>query len=393
MKIIWLASWYPNQIHPFEGDFIQRHARAVSLYNPVTVFYVSQLVEHNSPKENKNIERINKDVTEKIIFFNFAKTRFVFLDKIVFNWRYYNTYRKVIKDYISKHGKPDLIHVHVPMKAGMIGKWIKKRWGVPYIVSEHSSHYNEGTGDNFFAKSFFHRHNVKRIFQEASAVTNVSGIVGNTLMSLFQLPNVQTIHNTVDTYFFCYNSQPVSKFRFFHASTLSEHHKNIHGILFAVSGLMKQRQDFELIIAGPASEVLKQKVIDLGLEPFVRLIGEVTYQEVASQMQKASAFLLFSRYENFPCVIIEALCCGLPVIASDVGGISEAVDDTNGILVQSENGEQLIQAMNKMIDGYESFNRLEIAEKAKGAYSFEVIGKEIFELYARELKDKGKIFL
>ena len=71
MKIIWLTSWYPNQIHPFDGDFIQRHARAVCLHNPVTVFYVSQLSEHNPTKENRNIERINEGVTEKIIFFNF----------------------------------------------------------------------------------------------------------------------------------------------------------------------------------------------------------------------------------------------------------------------------------------------------------------------------------
>jgi glycosyltransferase involved in cell wall biosynthesis len=45
--------------------------------------------------------------------------------------------------------------------------------------------------------------------------------------------------------------------------------------------------------------------------------------------KKADAFILFSRHENFPCVVIEALCCGLPVVASNVGGIAEAVDETN----------------------------------------------------------------
>src|SRR5687767_14204933 len=110
MRIIWLASWYPNQIHPFDGDFIQRHARAVSLYTPVTVFYVSQLGEYYQTKESKIIERVNEGVVEKVIFFSFKKTGLPFWDRIIYNWKYYNTYKKTIKDYFSKEDKPDFIH-------------------------------------------------------------------------------------------------------------------------------------------------------------------------------------------------------------------------------------------------------------------------------------------
>ena len=138
--------------------------------------------------------------------------------------------------------------------------------------------------------------------------------------------------------------------------------------------LSKQRQDFELVIVGPAYDELKEKVIESGLESFVKFTGEISYPEVALQLQQASAFVLFSRYENFPCAMIEALCCGLPVIAADTGGIREAVNEKNGILVESENEEQLLKAMNRMMDQYDQFDRKKISADAVQHYSYETIG-------------------
>ena len=73
-KILWLCSWYPHPGDPFEGDFIQRHAKALSLYAPVTVFYVSQEGSSKDVKKDKNIEQQTDGVSENIIFFRFKKT-------------------------------------------------------------------------------------------------------------------------------------------------------------------------------------------------------------------------------------------------------------------------------------------------------------------------------
>ncbi len=381
MKIIWLASWYPHPGNPYEGDFIQRHAKALSKFSDLTVFYVSQDGIDNEVEYDQTIENEYNGIREKIIFFRFKKSGIAILDKIIYNLRYYQTYKKSIRQYIDKNGKPDIIHVHVPIKAGMIGRWIKRKWGVPYIVSEHSSHYNENTDDSFYSKSIRYRYNVKKIFKEAKIVTNVSAAIGNRIKMLFDLKDIRVIRNTVDTNLFYYSDQKLSKFRFIHVSTLAEYQKNITGILNAVTSLSKQRQGFEFVFVGPATGELRQNVNSKGLSGIIKFTGEISYPEVALQTQQASALVLFSRYENFPCVIIEALCCGLPVIATDTGGIREASNEENGIMIQSENEEQLLNAMNRVINEYEKYDRRKIAEQGKKEYSYETIGRSFYDLY------------
>jgi glycosyltransferase involved in cell wall biosynthesis len=389
MKILWLCSWYPHRGNPYEGDFIQRHAKALSLFSPVTVFYVSQDGIAQNVETTEVIDQQINEVREKIIFFRFKKTGISIIDKLVYNLKYFSTYKKYIRQYIVTEGKPDIVHIHVPMKAGIIGRWLKKNWKIPYIISEHSSHYNGGTDDDFFNKSIRHQNMVKKIFFDAIAVTNVSAAIGNKLKSLFGLKDIKVIPNTVDTSLFFLKVHEPAKFRFIHVSTLAPYQKNIAGILNAITGLSKQRQDFELIMVGPAGDELKKKVVESGMDPFVKFTGEITYPEVAKQMQQASALVLFSRYENFPCVIIEALCCGLPVIATDTGGVREAVNNENGILIESGNEGQLVDALNRLMNTYHQYDRRKIATDASMQYSYETIGSAFNNLYKEVVKIKA----
>jgi glycosyltransferase involved in cell wall biosynthesis len=98
-------------------------------------------------------------------------------------------------------------------------------------------------------------------------------------------------------------------------------------------------------------------------------------------MQQAHAFVLFSNHENFPCVVVEALCCGLPVITSIVGGVAEAINTENGILITKEDQEQLTNAMLHMIENYKHYNRAEIAKAAAEKYSYATIAKQFVQLY------------
>jgi glycosyltransferase involved in cell wall biosynthesis len=318
MKILWLASWYPNPVDPFDGDFIQRHARALAKFTPVTVIYVAQLGVDFNVKNDKIIEREEEGVKEKIVFFRYKKTGLHLFDKFLYNLKYYRIYKKIIQQYFIEAEKPDIVHVHVPMKAGIIARWIFKKWNVPYIVSEQSSLYDRTAQGNFFTRKFLHRATTGKIFKDAVAVTNVSDTVGNLLKKTFDLSVVRVIHNTVNTEFFNYQEGSPSRFRFIHVSTLSPQ-KNVEGMLKVVSRLAKQRQDFEFVLVGPLNENVKEIIDKYGLEGTVICTGEISYPEVAHQMQNASALVFFSHHENFPCVIPEALCCGLPCIAKSNG--------------------------------------------------------------------------
>jgi len=242
-----------------------------------------------------------------------------------------------------------------------------------------------GSPDDFFDKNFIYRKEVTRVFREAAAVTNVSVTMGNIIKSLFNLRHVQIISNTADTSLFNYVSSGNKKFRFIHVSTLTESQKNITGIIRAIQKLSKGRKDFEFIIVGPVSKELKELMEAPGVEELVDFTGEISYADVSKQMKMASALVLFSRYENIPCVIIEALCCGLPVIATDVGGVKELINMKNGMLVQSDNEEELVGAMTRMIDGYNSFHREQISSNARGRFNYLTIGKQFHDLYQQVL--------
>src|SRR4030095_13513464 len=105
---------------------------------------------------------------------------------------------KTIKQYIGRNGKPRIVHVHVPMKAGLIARWLKRQYNIPYVVSEHSAHYKMGSHDDFFDKNPIYRKEVAGVFRDATAVTNVSIAMGNIIKELFNLRHVHTISNTAD---------------------------------------------------------------------------------------------------------------------------------------------------------------------------------------------------
>lgn len=381
--ILWLPSWYPNQLDAYTGDFIQRHALATSAFVPITVMHVVQsgpelYVPHSREQIYKNLH-----FEEHMLLPSFRPTGIKWLDRVRYNLRYHRYARKYLMQYFKENGLPLGLHVHVPMKAGLLALWVYKRWGIPFIVSEQSSHYIPGSSDAYYSKSKAHKLQVQRIFQKAAVVTNVSQCVGNMLKELFNRKEVFVIHNTVDTSLFYHSEKQNGRqevFTFFHASMLNEQ-KNIKGILRAFASLLQRTKNWQLVLAGPFDISLVDFIQQLGLTGQVQLRGMIPYEQVAKEMQAANAFVLFSRHENFPCVVIEALCCGLPVVAGDVAGVKEAVNATNGILVAPHDEAALASALYQIIETYQNYDRKEIARNSGRLYSFKAIGAQIFNLY------------
>ncbi|HEX3023943.1 MAG TPA: glycosyltransferase [Chitinophagaceae bacterium] len=382
MQILWLASWYPDFYEPANGDFIERHAIAVSKIIQVDLIHVVQAgADINTNEDFVHSKKGN--LREFVYSFSFQKWGWSWADKMRYNIYFIFYYQRILNKYASQFGKPDLIHVHVPMKAGILAIEFSDRWKIPFIVSEHSSMYDTVAADNFFRRSYFFRSNTKKIFQKASAVTNVSAAIGKKTEKLFGLKKTEIIHNVVDTARFNYQPKKEKNvFRWLHVSSLYPL-KNVEGIVEAFTLLNLIRQDWELIIVGNASQQLSNQVYKNGLSNKIKFIRELKHEDVAIQMQASSALVLFSRHENFPCVIIEALCCGLPVVSSNVGGVSEAINETNGLLVESGNVEALKNAFINMMDNYYQYNQTQISIHASKKYSEEVIGAQFVNLYAQ----------
>ncbi len=376
--ILWLASWYPSKTVPYNGDFIQRHAYAMSLYHQVIIVHTIHDPEAKSPLYYD--VTIRNNLAELIVYFRDKGPSISFVHKLHYNLRFFRESKKVIRQLFSMYGLPDVVHVHVPMKQGKIALWIKRKWHLPYLLSEHSASYLKTAPDNFFRRNIYYRNSVHEIFKQALAVTNVSETVGEVLQQTFQIRQFTVIRNTVDENLFYYKGKKEGPFRFIHVSTMN-YQKNINGLINGFEKFAGGRNDVQLILVGPIGEDTKQRIRNSEAVAKITFTGEVPYREVARLMQDADCFVLFSRYENFPCVIIEALCCGLPVITSDAGGAGEGIDASNGIIVPSENESALIEAMRKMKDDYR-YDRKMISENARQKYGYPRIGKEFSTLYS-----------
>lgn len=376
--ILWLASWYPTKTVPNNGDFIQRHAYAVSIYHQIVL--VHTIHDPNSEKSVYFDITKRKNLIELIIYFPDPGPGNSIFDKIGYNIRYYEVTRKIINDLFRNYSYPTFVHLHVPMKMGIIALWIKKRWKIPFLVSEQSASYLREAPDHYFSRNWYFRNCVKQIFKNALAVTNVSENVGSGLQKVFSISRLFVVRNTVDEKSFYFKEKSFEKFQFIHVSTLS-YQKNTEGLIKSFEIFADQRNDVELIMVGPVSANIRDIVNNSSVSSKITMTGEIPYEEVASRMQASNCFVLFSRYENFPCVIIEALCCGLPVITSNTGGAGEALDHTNGIVISSGDEAELVIAMSKIMAQYQSYNREKISQEARAEYNYSSIGMKFNEVY------------
>ena len=376
-KILWLASWYPNREDPFDGDFIQRHARSAALYNDIHVIVV---------KESKCVKTLETDITEseglkeQIIYFKTKAGVLSGLDKQL-KWR--KVYLNAIQEYIEIYGKPQLIHVQVPWKAGLIALEAKKRWGIPFIVTEHWGIYNTVVKDNYFTKSIFFKLAIKLIFRNTRLLISPSEYLAKSIQSLITPLKYAIIPNVVDTSLFYLNPEKKTKFTFLHVSNMVPL-KNVDGIIKAFKDLVEinDQTDVQLVLVGNKDDTYLEMAKLTGLlNKNIFFKGEISYSDVAKEMQSSHCLVINSEMENSPCVIGEALCCGLPVIATRVGGIPELITTKNGILIEGKQSHTLIERMLYMVNNYSSFNPLTIAEEASLKYSCKSIGQLHHQVY------------
>lgn len=379
MKVLWLVSWYPDPYEPANGDFVQRHAKAVATLLPLDVIHVVQ-VGKDIKTSNRCLYHNENNLREWVYSFSFTRWGVGWIDRVFYHIRFCNFYHTLLLEYAAKNGKPDLIHLHVPMKAGIITREIAALWKIPYIVTEHSSLYDPVAIDNFGNRSFFFRYYTRKIFQDAVRITCVSSAIGNRIGKMLNDRKVEIIHNVVDTSLFNYQHPPFAGFKWLHVSSMQPM-KNVAAILKAFQLLYTIRQDWKLELIGPMENLPVKWLIDTGLTDHIIFKGEMSHSEVAKKMKESSAVVLFSKYENFPCVISEALCCGLPVVSSDVGGIGEALNKNNGILVESENIFSLTAALSYVMANYGRYDRNLIAREAALKYGVAVIARQFIDLY------------
>jgi len=381
MKILWLASWYPTEVSPYNGDFIQRHAKAAALINEVELLYVEKDDEGRITKDVTEITRTHGQLTERIIYYKPFKTSIKLIDRFLSGLKYKRIYRAAVKNYINVNGKPAFIHVHIAMKAGLTAMWLKKKFNIPYIISEQWGGYMDTAKPNIKDYNAVYRHYWKEIFKEALTCTFVSVELGKIIKQKFNINSGRVIPNVVDTdIFFPVQKKNSSQVRFIHISTMT-YQKNTEAILEALH-LLKDELSFRIDLFGTMNPVLQQLISKLQLGDKVFVMGEVPQTELARYVQWSDALILYSRYETFGCVLIEANACGIPVIVSDLPVFHELIKEgENGIFAEGNNANALAEKIRMFIMQKDSFNKQLIAETTMAKYNFQKAAKQFDDLY------------
>ena len=221
---------------------------------------------------------------------------------------------------------PDVVQLNVIQKQGLLALWLKRRYGIPYIVVEHWSGYLPENGQ-FIRMSAIKRWCYKRIAKRASIILTVSSNLAEA-MKACGLKNKQwgKISNVVDDFFFAPIKRQTSNIKnhktILHVSCFDERAKNVKGLLRAAKILSDKRQDWQLVLVGTGTDYAEVRAYAENLDfpsGLLRWTGELTPQQVADEMQKADALVLSSRYETYGIALAEAAATGTLILSTPVG--------------------------------------------------------------------------
>ena len=387
-SILWLPGWYPSRVDFLSGDFIERHAKAASKFNYIIILFVVRDIQMRPGTFNIEVKGC-ENMTSYIGYYN-STNKFGITGKIISVIKYFLLLNKLFKIIQKKFNHFDLIHVHISLRQGLFAQWLYFRRKIKYVITEQNSWFMPADKISY-PKSFLFKEIIRRNFKYAQAIHVVSERLGKELQSKFPfITNYYVIPNVVNTDIFFYKPTNKSDLSLnFFAINGNLFHKNIDGIIRAFANFLKTGEKAILHIGGNENALLVALVKQLNLAKNVIFYGLINNKKVAEIMQQSDAFIFFSRFETFGCVLAEANCCGVPVIASNLEVLKENLQqDENALFVLSEDEKSLTEKLIFFAKNNNFFVNEQIALVACAKYNFTTVGKNFLLFYRSVLHVK-----
>lgn len=286
--------------------------------------------------------------------------------------------RRILKDL-----KPDLVATH-SSKAGLIGRIAAWSLRIPTVFTAHGWAFTEGVSSK---KRRFYMAIEKVVGLITNRVITVSDYDRNLAISSHVLPprKIETVHNGVLP----------SK----HVTSLKVEDNALVNILMVARFDIPKKQlmlvraceklnhlPWQLSFVGEGSQLdeVKEYVKENQLEERVLFYGSM--KSIEEPLNNAKVFVLLSDYEGLPLSILEAMQVGLPIIASDVGGVKEAViNSENGFLIPNHDEEFLHYSLSELLLNASLRKRMGIRGKAlfEEKFTFDRMLRHTIKVYER----------
>lgn len=277
----------------------------------------------------------------------------------------------VFRRVMEQEGTPDIIYAHYLTNSSMALS-VKNRYGIPVVGIEHWSelgYKNIKNSVKYWAGS---------VYKNLDCLLTVSTALRDNILKNFGVVSI-VVNNMVGSEF-CY--EPVEKkdhkVHFVATGNLLPV-KGFDNLIQAFGHLQLPSDTWTLNIIGGGKEYdsLQQLIDKLSLGCNIHLCGRKSRDGVIEMLQKSDVYVMSSRSETFGVAAIEALACGLPVIATDCGGARDFLTKDNGLMCPVNDIQQLSDAILQMYKNHQNYDRSQIAADCQKRFSSEAIGKQL----------------
>jgi glycosyltransferase involved in cell wall biosynthesis len=379
MKVLFITNWYPTRGFSYGGVFVREHAKAVrAAGNEVVVLHLARASK--ACRELWNMEEeldpgLNEGISAYHVHHRSMPLRG--MSYPLYLWSAVKAFRRLRAEGFV----PDVIHAHV-YDAGVPAVMIGKRNGIPVVITEQFTGFPRRTLNRAAVRK------ARYAYRNADRALPVSMHLQRSIEAYGIEAKFEIVPNVADTAMFFTAPRKLKKAdekrMIFVGNLEPSQHKGYPTLLEALTLLGNLRGDWRLDVIGegPERPEYQRRTEAAGLSGPVVFHEAKPKQEIAEMMRGSDLFVLPSRFDNLPCVVVEALASGLPVVSTTVGGIPEMVHEGAGILVPPDDPPALADALDSVLSNLGSYDRDKIAADARGRYSLEAVGAQLQRIYS-----------
>ena len=396
MRVLEVCQEFPNRYYPQLGTFIKQSIDSIANQKvDITVVSPKPFVLPFSAFPYHNFSKLPRiEHTEK---YDLHYPRYVYaVPKKYFYPITGISYAHFVSRYAIKKikPKPDLIHAHFSYPDGFGMIELAKKWNIPLVISALGTIERKVAYEGSYTSG-----QIIKAMNFADKVLSVSEDLKLHIVNLgINENNVIVVPNGVDTEKF----KPAGKENARKLLNLPLD-KNIIlfvGALRSIKGvdyLIEAAKNFvdsntELYLVGRddgLKKSLKKMAQDFKITDFIRFIGPVNHEDIPLWISASDILVLPSLSEGRPNVVLEALACEVPVVATDVGGIPELIiNGETGYLVPAKNPLELSEKVNKLLgdenqrEKMGKFGRKSIIQRG---LTWEAHAKKTVDIYSKLL--------
>lgn len=369
------TKWYPNREDPQLGIFIRKHAQCIAKNNRLSILYL------HTAKDNLPADMVihqEGNLHEIILYLKEPNNIF---SRLLHPFHILSAYRKGIREMKKTNPGPDIFHAYILLRTALVCYLLSIIYGNPYVISEQWSGYATG---RYGEKNFFFKYLTRLLIRKAAGFSAVSHFLLEKMHAHGLTNEHEAVIGNVVNKYSSKQKTNASQIHVLLVADLVDEIKNISGVLQMIASLpqpTKERFNLRIIGGGKDEKKLKELADRLGiLKKIVFFEGLKKNEEVYDYLSQTDFLVMNSRFETFSAICVEALSCGIPVLATDCGGPGEFIDQATGLLIPVDSKEEFTSGFLFMLDHHNDFKPDTLKSHVKSKYDEEEITRR-FELF------------